>query len=128
MSRLYLDHNVSTLLGAELTHLGHDVQHSQACGLGRASGATHLSHAADERRVLITNDRNFLALQAAWMEWPPRWRVQPPPEHAGILLVRESDMGPSAAAARIVDAHSRQHTHLANVLWRWMRSPGWFIP
>jgi len=128
VARLYFDHNISRQLGPELLALGHDTLHSQECGMGRAADAQHLLHAVHEQRIIVTNDTDFKALQAAWLLWPIAWSVSSPPAHHGILWIREGQMGGADRAAQIIHEHLTSSPELANHLWCWERPKGWHEP
>jgi hypothetical protein len=119
VARLYFDHNVAAGIGTERTHLGHEVTSARQLGLAGATDATHLLTAAQREAVLVTNDLDFLALQAAWREWVVAWQVTPMPTHYGILLIRQGPMGGARLAARGIDAHLRTMPVLVNTLWQW---------
>jgi hypothetical protein len=78
--------------------------------------------------VLITDDHDFLALHAAWLEWPTEWQVSPAPVHHGILLINQGHMGGRLPAARQIDAHLAGSPRLPNTLWQWTTARGWFTP
>ena len=96
--------------------------------MGRAANAQHLLRAVQDQRVLITNDTDFKALQAAWLLWPPAWGVTTPPAHHGILWIREGRMGGADQAAQIIHAHLSSSPALINRLWCWERPKGWYEP
>ena len=128
MAQCYLDHNVAGQLGPELGRHGYGAVYARQLGLAGASDATHLTTAARRGDVLITNDLDFLALHAAWLEWPGVWGVTPPPTHHGILLIAQGPMGGALAAAGLIATHLNTAPHLANTLWQWIAGRGWVIP
>ena len=75
-------------------------------------------------RVLVTRNRHdFENLHVAWQHWPQLWRVTPPPEHAGILVI--PDVWRPAQAARELDAFIQSGMPLRNALYRYHRRQGW---
>lgn len=110
---------------AELEAFGHQAVHARLLGLAGATDATHLLVAVRQGFVLVTNDHDFLALHAAWHEWPAEWRVVPRPVHPAILLIAQGQMGGAAPAARLVHTHVSARPILPNTLWRWTAARGW---
>jgi hypothetical protein len=127
VAQFYLDHNVATGVARELTALGHQAVSARQAGLAGASDASHLLTAAQRGFVLVTNDLDFLALQAAWREWAAAWRVTPTPTHHGILLIRQGPRGGALAAARSVHAHLSTAPVLPNTLWQWTQAGTWVV-
>jgi hypothetical protein len=62
-----------------------------------AEDAEHLLHAAQNGRILVTRDRDFLGLHTAWLLWPIAWQMSPSPQHAGIMLIPGTWSVPLAA-------------------------------
>ena len=63
--RFHLDENVNLAIAAGLKRRGIDVTTTPESGLAGADDHTQLAHARTERRVLVTQDRDFLRLHAA---------------------------------------------------------------
>ncbi len=125
MARFHLDHNVSHRLGALLRLDGHDVVTAWTLGLSGAEDDVHLSTAADDDRVLITqNGRDFRLLHGAWLRWSAKWRVTA--IHAGILIIPQSQALSDVEASREIHALVRT-TALANELFEYLVGPpaGW---
>jgi hypothetical protein len=125
VSRFYLDHNVADRVGQELAALGHQVAYARRLGLAGATDATHLLTAMRHGAVLVTNDQDFLALHAAWLEWPLAWGIAPAPVHPGILLIKQGQMGGAVLAARTINTHVAGSPVLSNTLWLWTLSGRW---
>lgn len=75
--RFYTDVHVPRAVTLALRRRGIDVLTAQDCGLERAKDTEHLDLAAHEGRVLITQDSDFLILNAAGIS------------HAGIAYIRQ---------------------------------------
>jgi hypothetical protein len=127
VAQLYLDHNVAIGVARELTALGHQPVSARQTGLAGASDATHLLTAAQRGLMLVTADLDFLALQAAWLEWATAWGVTPIPVHHGILLIRQGPMGGALAAAQLIHAHLATVPILPNTLWQWTSAGIWAV-
>jgi hypothetical protein len=104
-------------VAAYLQQLGYVVVTPTALGMRKAEDAEHLLRAAQDGRVVITKDKDYLVLQAAWRVWPPAWQVSPPPDHAGILLLHPH--WPSRQAAQEVHQALGAGWPLRNALYRW---------
>jgi hypothetical protein len=128
VAAFYLDNNLAVQIAEELIRLGHFARTASDLALTRASDATHLMTAARRRWILVTNDGDFIVLQAAWLEWPSYWGLGATPEHAGILLIPQEQLGGPAPAAHLVDRFVSTSPALSNSLWRWTVSRGWFVP
>jgi hypothetical protein len=114
---LHLDQNIPRDVAAYLRQLGHTLFTATDLGMRKAEDAEHLLRAAQDGRVVITKDKDYLVLQIAWHVWPPAWQVSPPPEHAGILVI--DDHWPSQQAAQEVDRVLRSTWPMRNRLYRW---------
>jgi len=114
---LHLDQNVPRDVAMYLLQLGYAVFTAAALGMRKAEDAEHLLRAAQDGRVVITKDKDYLVLQAAWHVWPPAWQVSPPPDHAGILLLYPHWSSRQAAH----EVHRALHAGwpLPNRLYRW---------
>ena len=128
MVQFYLDHNVAAGVAGELSNLGHQAINARQLGLAGATDATQLLTAVQRGAVLVTNNRDFLALQAAWREWATAWRVTPVPVHHGILLIKQGQMGGAVPAAQYIHAHVVRGPVLPNTLWQWTVSGTWTAP
>ena len=124
----YLDNNLAVQIADELTRRGHFARTASDLKLTHASDATQLMTAAQHGWVLLSNDGDFIVLQAAWLEWPAAWGLARGPEHAGILLIPQEQLGGPAAAAELVHQFVSTEPVLTNSLWRWTRARGWFTP
>jgi len=63
--RFYLDEHVAKAVARGLAARGADVLRSQDAGLLSAPDSEHLAFARQERRVLVTQDADFLRLHAS---------------------------------------------------------------
>jgi hypothetical protein len=124
VAAFYLDEDVALAIDYELRSYGHDVVNVRDLGLKGERDARHLANAAQQGRVLVTRNRHdFENLHTAWQHWPQVWRVTPPPEHAGILII--PDVWRPARAARELDAFIQSGMPLTNALYRYHRRQGW---
>ena len=62
--RFHLDEHIPNALAAALRTHGYDVTTADDTDLLSADDQLHVDHALSERRVIITHDRDFLALDA----------------------------------------------------------------
>ncbi len=87
--RFYTDENWPMSVVNQLRQRGIDVVRCQEVGLvGTLDDEVHLSFAAEQGRVVLTRDQDFLRLRANWMAEEQ--------QHAGILFVnpgRHNDIG-----------------------------------
>jgi hypothetical protein len=86
--------------------------------------------AARRDSVFIThNFIHFALLHDAWQRWFLAYAVQPPPTHAGILVIPQQDRRRlywlPDQAAREIDTFLLQGLPLVNRLYRWMPSRAW---
>jgi hypothetical protein len=129
VAEFYLDHNVAAATAGFLRALGHGARTAQDVGLAAAADHRQLLEAAQRGWVLVTyNAKDFRLLHDAWCEWPPAWGLDPPPRHAGILVVPQPGPGDGARTpARVAEAISRFAADgpLANALHRWSPAQGW---
>lgn len=88
--RFLIDQPVSWQVAVELELTGHDAVHVRQIGLSSASDAEILARAADESRVVITQDTDFGMLLA-------RSGVK----HPSIILLRSRDARPMSQAGAI---------------------------
>jgi len=114
---LHLDQNVPGMVAFYLRQLHYDLVTAREIGMERAEDAEHLLHAAQNNRVIITKDKDYLVLQVAWLKWPPAWNVPSPPPHAGILIIHDH-WSASSAAQEVHRVLSRGGT-LTNVLYHY---------
>ena len=122
MANLYADQDVGLQLVERVRALGHDVVMTREIGMTRASDASQLLMAAQQGRILVTRNRDdFVLLHDAWVRWPRAWGTQPPPLHAGILVVVHGV--PNTLAASDLDRFLRSKPPLVNELYFWT-SPG----
>jgi hypothetical protein len=125
VAAFYLDESVSRLLARELVHLHHSAIHARDHGLAGATDARQLLEAFRQGWVLITDDRDFLALHAAWLEWPVEWQLGWVPEHHGILVINQGQLGGIVPAAQAINLHVATGPSLRNTLWHWTVANGW---
>jgi hypothetical protein len=97
VAEFHLDQNVPPSCAPLLRQAGHTVVTAWALGMQYAEDAEHLLYAAQTSRILVTRDRDFLGLHAAWLLWPVAWQVAPLPQHAGIVLIPGNWSVPQAA-------------------------------
>lgn len=137
MARFHLDHNVSNRIATVLRDHGHDVVTAWDLGLMGADDDVHLSVATDDRRVLVTQNKDdFILLHRAWRRWSALWRaanlqaginVVPYP-HTGILIIPQSPhMTPDEAAMAVHHLILLSAVSLDDELYRydWQTGQGW---
>jgi len=87
--RFYTDENWPLAVVIQLRQHRIDVVRCQEVGLvGTLDDAIHLAYAAEQGRIVLTRDQDFLRLHANWMAEEQ--------EHAGIVFVnpgRHNDIG-----------------------------------
>lgn len=117
MARIHLDQCLNRQVTPLFAALGHDVVHAHDLGMKYAKDYAHLLFAAEERRVLVTNNADDFALShGAWFHWAAAWGVQP--QHAGVLLIPQIDI-PSEVVQLTDDLLRREDVLLANTLFSW---------
>lgn len=145
MALLYVDHDVSVLVAPLLRAKGHDIVVTSELGLGGESDSNHLLRAAQEGRILVShNQRDYMLLNRAWLDWTEGWPVYADSkrltrlarpvarlllrgvEHGGIVLPYQG--APERIAANIDEivgpSRGRYRPYLG-VLWRQRRSLLW---
>jgi hypothetical protein len=123
VAAFHLDQNVPPSCAPLLRQSGHTVVTAWALGMQHAEDPEHLLHAAQNSRILVTRDRDFVGLHIAWLLWPVAWQMSPPPEHAGIVLVPGSWSVPRAAQE--LHAFVVVGRALANTLYEYDSIQGW---
>src|SRR5687768_2761563 len=94
--RFHLDEHVAHAVAQGLQRLGIDVTTSAEAGLLGAADAEQIAYGIAHRRVIFTEDGDFLALAAAGVE------------HAGLAYCRQN--------TRSIGQNSpRARTHLGNI-------------
>ena len=118
MALIYLDEDVSVMVGPLLTPRGHDVIHAYDLNNRQVPDTEHLLFAASSGRVMLTHNRkDFEELHRWWLalnSWGIMGR-----SHAGILTTWGQI--PSATWAELVHSFLVQSPSLDNQLWRWRR-------
>lgn len=76
--RFYTDKHIPKAVATQLRNRGIDIVRCEEIGLGDAPDHVHLEYAANQGRVVITNDADFTRLHG---EWQLEGKV-----HAGIFL------------------------------------------
>lgn len=100
--RLHLDENISGGVARLLRSRGFDVTTTKDVGLRAQSDVSHMSYALQQRRIIVTRDRDFLKLHAE------------DHEHSGIVYWPHNEQ---------VSLSEMQET-LINLLQRIAKSPG----
>jgi len=77
--KFYTDSHIPKQVAIQLRQRGVDIVRCQEVGLEDADDPTHLTYATNERRVLITHDRDFTRLDSLWRQGGK--------VHAGIIFV-----------------------------------------
>jgi hypothetical protein len=77
--RPYFDHNVDLWVASDLRKRGFDAAHSLELGHGRFSDERHLRWASEQRRTIVTFDRQDF--QDLAVDWFLRGE-----EHSGIII------------------------------------------
>jgi predicted nuclease of predicted toxin-antitoxin system len=83
----YLDHQVHGYVGPALRQLGIDCLTAEEDGRADQADEVLLARASTLGRVLISYDKDFYALHAAWLSDGRR--------HGGIIRVRKGDYSPA---------------------------------
>jgi len=65
--RFYTDENMPASLAVQFARAGRDIVRCQEVGLIGVSDDVHLAYAAQEGRVVITRDRDFVKLYYQWL-------------------------------------------------------------
>jgi hypothetical protein len=125
LADLYLDHNVPRALGDTLAAEGHTSRTVRQLGLETGKDDLHLLRCWQEGWVFVTHDaEDYELLHAAWVRWGAGWAVSAPPIHPGIIVLAQ--VGAAALAGPPV-AFLAASPVLANRLYRWRQSEGWFV-
>lgn len=64
--KFYTDVHISKAVVVELRKRGVDIVHCEDVGMADVDDLTHLQYAADEVRVMVTHDADFLGLHDTW--------------------------------------------------------------
>jgi hypothetical protein len=83
--KFYTDSHVARAIAAQLRTKGVDVVRCQEVGLADVDDDIHLDYATRERRVVITQDADFL-------RWDKKWRDEGK-AHGGIMFVQSHLQG-----------------------------------
>jgi len=121
---LYLDENVDRRLIFLLRAAGFDVVYSRDEHPSGVSDHMHLLICAQERRIMITHDRDdYRLLHFAWQDWFAAFAVVSFPRHAGILRLPQSPELSTPNAAHVVDEFLTQSApeDFSNRLFEWSR-------
>ena len=102
--KFYTDTHIAKAVAVQLRNRGIDVIRCEEVGLAKADDENHLEYAASERRVVITNDEDFLILHA---EWSNKGKL-----HAGIMFCQAHLQGDGAIGV-IVKACINYHSLIA---------------
>lgn len=91
--RFLIDNNLSIKLPASLSELGHDVVHVRDLGLGASADSHVLDLASEQKRIVISADRDFGSLLAELRASQPsvvylRGRLPRTPRELATLLDR----------------------------------------
>jgi hypothetical protein len=123
MADFHIDQNTPPSLAPALRGVGHLALTARDLGMRQARDAEHLLHAAQNHRIVVTRDKDFLELHLAWLRWPVAWGVSPAPRHAGILVIPSDWQVPFAA--REVDTFVQGVRSLENALYEYVVNRGW---
>jgi hypothetical protein len=124
VAAVYLDADVAVALAQLLRAAGNDAVTADDEGLKYARDTVQMLASWQRSRVLVThNGKDFLDHYEAWQTWPPAWGVDAP-RHPGLVIVSQTDINDLAAALIAFFAAERQ---LADRLYRWRPSDGWFL-
>lgn len=93
--RFLIDHHIDPTVADGLSARGHNVTTAWAEDLEEAADRTILAHAQNQKRVVITNDDDFLSLVK-----------KESIEHAGIIFITEQQMAVGDLIRSIVDVAS----------------------
>ncbi len=122
---VYLDEDVPLQLAGLLTAYGAIVHHPSEIGALKAADPIHLQRCAQERWVLITQNRKDLfRLHGLWMTLH-YWQIIAQP-HSGILTVFRQIL-PSEWAPAIRQL-LEQHDSLDGLMFAWQDSTGEWLP
>ena|SRR5215211_889926 len=126
--RLFLDENVTERLIDALAEHGIDAISANLEHKGLDDAALLLI-AAELSLVLVTyNVSHFALLHRAWIAWSQAWALDPPPDHAGILLIHPApgyDFNQMAAEIATFLAGLGQPTSLRNRAFAWSAVRRW---
>ena len=105
--RFLVDQAVSWRVARDLAAEGHDAVHVRDLGLAAADDATILRRAADEERVIITQDTDFGTLLAGSFDAQPsviilRMHNGRPEEHTSALLANLDELDDDLVRGAIV--------------------------
>jgi predicted nuclease of predicted toxin-antitoxin system len=76
--KFYTDNHIAKAVAVQLRKRGIDAIRCEEVNMANASDLAHLEYAAKEKRILITNDDDFLKLDQ-------NWRIEGK-NHAGIMF------------------------------------------
>lgn len=102
--RLLIDANLSVIVAARLQDAGHDALHVRELGLATASDEAILKAAADDRRVVVSEDTDFGALLARSRATTPSY----------VLLRTGEPLTPDQQAALLLANLARLETELGS--------------
>jgi predicted nuclease of predicted toxin-antitoxin system len=78
--KFYTDTHIAKAVAVQLRNRGIDIIRCEEVDMADAKDIEHLEYATQEGRIIITNDEDFLALDAVWREQGKT--------HAGIMHCR----------------------------------------
>jgi hypothetical protein len=118
MALIYLDEDVSVMVGPLLTRRGHDVIHAYDLNNRQVPDTEHLLFAASSGRVMLTHNReDFEELHRWWLALNA-WGIMRR-DHSGILTTW-GDI-PAGEWAGLVDSLLGQSPELSNRMLRYNR-------
>lgn len=124
MTDFYLDHNASSGLARLLRLRGHSVVSVREIRKERADDAEHLFTAAQQRRIVITHDReDFTLLHRAWLRWSAGWQISA--SHAGVLIIPQPPRLTVTQSEQEIASLLADQPIMTNALFVWTSSAGW---
>lgn len=124
MPALLVDENLATRIPEDLRQLGLQATNVQDAGLLKVVDEDLLLYMSQHGWTFVTGDRDFISLHGAWCKWASAWNVQPPPEHAGILLIEQQKLPVDQIGAHL-HQFLQTNPQLVNALYRWTAQDGW---
>jgi hypothetical protein len=125
----FLDADIDDHLVDLLHNRGHSALTTDQASRYNASDDEQLLVATDLNRTLITHDkRDYVLLYRAWRTFAHHWQVEPG-NHAGVLIVPQSQIIPYSTVASEIHSLVRQTPGLRgrifelNVKWGWVERP-----
>lgn len=129
MADLYLDEDVSLVLGRLLTARGHSVIAAKQVKPPRTPDHEQLATAVRSGWILLThNEADFLSLHRAWRDWFLEWGRPPFPSHPGVVSFPQPPRLRTEAAADVLDqlVSVAAGVHpLRDRFYRWSTLRGW---